>query len=146
MDTAATVATLKALTSAMRDANRLDLATQLIDLQQAMIELIATQSTLAAENADLRAKLDEVVQLVRQRDDFYFERNAYWRGDAEAQEGPFCARCLDVTGKVVRMLENTSGMGQCAECQAIARLTGSTKGKTTSARRALLPDWLNAWS
>lgn len=146
MDIAATVATLQALSGAMRDANRLDLSTQLIDLQQALLEMIGNQSALAAGNAELRAKLDELVTLVRQREEFYFERNAYWRGDGGAQDGPYCSRCLDVIGKAVRMLENTPGVGQCGECKANARLTGSSQPRTTNARRVLLPGWVNDWN
>lgn len=145
MDISTTVATLKAVAGVMRDANRLDLTAQMIELQQALLELIGHQSTLASENADLRGKIHELVTLIRQREEFYFERNAYWRGEAEQLDGPFCSRCFDVTGKAVRMIENTRGVGHCGECKANARLTGPAQPRTTSVRRVLSPGWVNSW-
>jgi hypothetical protein len=67
---------------------------------------------------------DEVVQLKRtaeKKEQLDFHDNAYWYKDGK---GPFCSRCFDVDGKVVRMadisaMELTSTyVYKCNNCKA----------------------------
>ena len=90
-----------------------------IELYKKLSELQTAVYTLEEENRSLKERLRErdarqnIAGQMRARD------NAYYREDGGSVDGPFCMRCWDVDGKLVRdRLGATPGTHFCAECRA----------------------------
>jgi regulator of replication initiation timing len=89
-----------------------------IELYKKLSELQTAVHTLEEENHSLKEHLRErdnqqtIAGQLRARD------NAYYREEGGTVEGPFCMRCWDVDGKLVReRLGATAGTHYCAECR-----------------------------
>lgn len=83
-----------------------------IDLYRRMVELQTEVYSVIEENRALKEKLAT-------REKLTFRRNCYWIGD----DGPFCSRCWDVDGKLVRLHLKTALRlpPECPSCNRVAR-------------------------
>src|SRR5687767_8479250 len=108
VDLGTTVTTIKAIAGVAKDAGKIDLYNDIINLQQTILELIAdntksveTNARLTREVLSLREQLASAQAQLETRDALVFRNEAYWRPqEGEPDEGPFCARCYDGEGKV----------------------------------------------
>lgn len=117
VDIGTAIATIKTMASVVQQAGKLELTQQVIDLQQTLLALVAQNSTLTADVAQLQADNRRLREEAEQRGLLKFQRESYWRQDGDNKEGPFCSRCFDVDRKVVRLHAAYQGYYVCPNCQ-----------------------------
>lgn len=96
----------------------IDTAKDLMSIVQKLdnIELQRKAISLQQELYDLQEEVRVLRERLANREQLSFRRNAYWRGE----EGPFCSRCFDVEGKVVRLHVTRTFMPMCPACTRVA--------------------------
>lgn len=94
-----------------------------IELVKMILQLQTQAMEQLQENQALRAELDQARGELKRRQSVSFDKkvNAYFSGDGQARDGPFCPKCLDVNNKLVRMLEYGNGYSGCPECKTNVR-------------------------
>ena len=89
--------------------NNADLYKKLGETQNAVYELVE-------ENRALKEQLREMKAQREINDELQPHGNAYWRTKDDKRDGPFCMRCWDVDGKLVRERAGaTEGTHFCLE-------------------------------
>jgi len=79
-----------------------------IELQERLMEFREEAVSLQEENLKLRERIQELEEQASGRDEILFDGDVYWRkrsdgnGDGN-KEGPFCQKCYDTQGKLVRL-------------------------------------------
>jgi len=92
-----------------------------LEAQEKIMELREAVMELKDESHALRSKVRELEEALSERDSVSFEGAVYWRyleneaGDPTDRDGPFCPRCYDVDGKLVRMHGDAQGW-RCKHC------------------------------
>lgn len=76
-----------------------------IELYRKILDLQAEVLALVQENTELKQK-------ARITEELAFRNNSYWRED----KGPFCSRCWDADGKLVRLVVRGPYHPQCPNC------------------------------
>lgn len=79
-----------------------------IELQERLMEFREEAVSLQEENLKLRKRIQELEEQASGCDEILFDGEAYWRkrGDGNGdgnKEGPFCQKCYDTQGKLVRL-------------------------------------------
>lgn len=83
-----------------------------IEAQEKIIELRQAALDLQEENARLREKLSEAESKLDLQARLTFDGRAYWLNfDTPQTTGPFCQRCYDVEGKMVRLHDQEAYAG-----------------------------------
>lgn len=124
IDLGVTVATIKAIAGVAKAAGRIDLYNDIIGLQQAVLELIADNTTAIQENAKLARRNVELLERVGSlekelatRAAVVFRNEAYWQSrEDQPADGPFCPKCYDGQGKLSRMTYRNNGFTCCVVC------------------------------
>ena len=98
------------------------------ELQQKLMELREEALALQEEIFSLRMRIQELEQKASRRDEIFFEGEAYWRKHTNGngvggKDGPFCQKCYDVQGKLVR-LQSATQMVACRDWLCVACKTG----------------------
>ena len=98
------------------------------ELQQKLMELREEALALWEENLSLRMRIRELEEHVSRRDEIFFEGDAYWRRHTNGnggggKEGPFCQKCFDTAGKLVR-LQNATHMVASRDWLCVVCKTG----------------------
>ena len=98
------------------------------ELQQKLMELREEALALQEENLNLRMHIQELEQKASRREEIVFEGEAYWRkqtnGNGEGhRDGPFCQKCYDIQGKLVR-LQNATHIVACRDWLCVVCKTG----------------------
>jgi hypothetical protein len=93
VDISAALTSIKTISRIAIAGGKIELSQHVIELQHTLISLQAENAELAESNRDLKRKIHELLDQMRLSDEFYFDRNAYWRGEDDDREGPFCSRC-----------------------------------------------------
>ena len=147
VDIGSALISIKTIAGIAKDAGKIEITQNVIELQQTLLSLQSENAELANENRDLKKKIRELIDQLRMGDEFYFERNAYWRGEGDQREGPFCSRCFDAEGKAIRMTQNSPGHGYCYNCKAGVLLETSAErsGRRERTVRPRRPGWVNSW-
>jgi hypothetical protein len=101
--------TIKEVASIAQQIDNLELVKRIMELQQQVFAQQDENRALIEEVRTLRAKLET-------RDQLAFRKNAYWRGE----EGPFCSRCFDAEGLVVRLIVQQGYSPKCPKCETFA--------------------------
>jgi hypothetical protein len=107
------------------------------DLRQKLADVQMEGAKLAEENARLRQELIDLREQLQTRQEMQFHDNVYWRGRADAEEGPFCPKCLDGDCKAARMEDRPDDLfWRCPVCRTNiqkpgrhSRLTGASRTK-----------------
>lgn len=112
----------KAVAKLAQEYGKMDLYQQAVDLMSQVTEQQQQIMSLTDENARLKEE-------ARIRNQVVFQRNAYWmpvprenQSDVSDMVGPFCSRCFDVNGKLVRMHDThqtapkVGNVFRCPEC------------------------------
>ena len=85
-------------------------------LREAALELQKENLQLRAENKALREQQQVSANLV-------FSEGVYWRNKDGDRAGPFCQKCYDDAGKLIRLQNDAqfSGLGRwiCLRCEQI---------------------------
>ena len=96
-------------------ANNLDLYKKLAELQTSVLGL-------QEENKELKERLREIEKKHGIAGRLHAKDNAYYLDDGRQLDGPYCMRCWDVDGKLVReRLGATPGTHYCAHCRTLSR-------------------------
>lgn len=84
---------------------------------------------LAEENALQRERIRELEAMVQTRNSLRFEHDCYWIPDGEGDEkqGPFCQRCQDVDGRLVRLISD--GDPYCWSCRECSSTIWKPRGR-----------------
>jgi hypothetical protein len=102
------------------------------ELQQKLMELREQALVLQEENLALRMRIQELEHKATRREEIFFEGDGYWRkktnGHAEGhaengKDGPFCQKCYDIQGKLVR-LQSATHMVACRDWLCVVCKTG----------------------
>jgi hypothetical protein len=141
IDISTTIATIKAIAGIARDAGKIDPYNDIINLQQALLEVIADNTKKVDENArltremiSLRDSLAVLEKQVAHRMEMAFDNNVYWRaGASRAEAGPFCPKCLDGSQRATRMLDRSDDhWWRCLVYEAIVEKPGPARGSSRS--------------
>src|SRR5713226_9243811 len=90
--------------------NNLELYKKLGELQTRVMEV-------EEENRTLREQLKATHEQNKITGELEVRNNAYWRANGGRIDGPFCMRCWDVDGRLVRERTGaTEGTHFCTEC------------------------------
>jgi hypothetical protein len=74
-----------------------------IEFQEKVMELREQALELQEENLQLRTRLRELEVKVEVKDSLVFRESMYFRVKDGKEDGPFCSKCYDDDGKVVRL-------------------------------------------
>lgn len=131
IDPGTTLATIRAIAGVAREAGKIELYQQILDLQQTILEAVTENTSLAQSNAELtrevnrlRDELDLARRSQEHRSSLTFRDDAYWRQTDDAEDGPFCPKCLDADGKTIRMTDRKNGHTCCVHCKFCIRTPG----------------------
>ena len=105
-------AVLEAIKRARDVAKRLkdaEVQAILLDAQERALTLQEELLTLRAENLTLKQRLAVT-------HDVTFQDGTYWKKTAAGREGPFCSRCYDVEGLLVRLQYSQGFWPRCPAC------------------------------
>lgn len=102
---------INAIASALKDAGRADLHVQLIELSEKLREKEDQIHTLERENRLLR-EAGDLKARVFPRDEMYYVR----QDDGNEEDGPFCTRCFDTDGKLIRLQVADWDQPKCPQC------------------------------
>ncbi|MGD1020003.1 MAG: hypothetical protein ABSA12_11890 [Verrucomicrobiia bacterium] len=100
-----------------------------IELQEKLMEFREEALSLQEENLRLRQRLQELEEQASRRDEVLFEGEMYWRkrsdgnGNGTGKEGPFCQKCYDTGGKLVR-LQDARRLVACRDWLCVVCKTG----------------------
>lgn len=104
----------KAVAKLAQEYGKMDLYQQAVDLMAKVTELAQENYELKMERNELRAKLDL-------RDSLVPRGNEYFLAKDGREDGPFCMRCYDSQGKLIRKYDVANILGKpsgkrCPEC------------------------------
>ncbi len=102
---------LKLIATALKEAGRADLQGQLLELSEKLREKEDRIHTLEREVRSLREAGDLKARVYAQ-DEMYFVRQ-----DDSRDDGPFCTRCYDTDGKLIRLQVADWDQPKCPECR-----------------------------
>lgn len=100
--------TVTAVVGLVQKYDNLELQSRALDLQKEVHALYDENRDLKDENRDLKERLARREQLT-------FKNNTYWIGE----EGPYCSRCSDTDGKLVRLHLQKDRRPRCPSCYTI---------------------------
>ena len=121
------ISNAKEIAELVKKLGNVDLYRRIVDLEGEIIEL-------SGENHALKERIAELEKNLKLRAELKFESGVYWRIDGQTKEGPFCQRCYDADGKLLRLhpqtadgydsrsnrvLPNAERYFKCFQCNAI---------------------------
>lgn len=71
---------------------------------------------LQEENLALREQAKALQERLGNQTQLSYENGAYWRRGEEQRDGPFCQRCFDAEGLVVRVHHQNDRYWHCIQC------------------------------
>jgi len=92
----ASIGIAKEISALVKAANKVEALEKLVDLREQLVDAKQAMLDLREENHGLKAALER-------REALTFDGKVYWMGDGEGREGPFCQRCRDGDGRLVRL-------------------------------------------
>jgi len=125
----------KTMTSVAGELGKVDLKLKAAELTQKITELTQQVTELALVNSDLQQQIIEGKQAftkledrLKVRDELICNGLDYSRKKSDGTiDGPFCTRCYDVDGILVRLPgDNSFGQMKCPQCH-ILKFKGVTK-------------------
>jgi len=93
---------------------KLKLADLIGTLADAKLEVIGVQQTLAEAEARVR----DLEGQLRTKESLRWKEPAYWVEDGLRSDGPFCQKCYDTDGRLVRLLGDGRGRFECKACKS----------------------------
>jgi ribosomal protein L37AE/L43A len=88
------------------------------ELKELLVNARIKALEIAEENLSLREELLRLRTAAQNKETLVFEYGVYWRKTESAEpEGPFCPKCFDGDGKVVRLDASARDYWVCRVCQ-----------------------------
>lgn len=103
--------TVKEVAFLVQKLDNLDLLKRMVELQEQVFALVGENRDVKEENRLLQERLNT-------RSKMMFRDNAYWTDDTI--DGPFCSRCFDAEGLLMRMLTRKGYAPRCPKCSTVA--------------------------
>ncbi len=103
------ISNAKEIAEVVKKLGNIDLYRKIVDLQGEIVEL-------TSQNHSLLEKIRDLEQALKTKAQLSFEKNVYWLIETKGKDGPYCQRCYDVTGKLVR-LQPWDDLWACFECK-----------------------------
>ena len=86
-----------------------------VEIQEKVMELREFIVDLREQNTSLKEENHSLNQLLENKSLLKFDKGVYWR---EADETPFCQRCHDSEGKLIRLQDFENRLKwRCLECE-----------------------------
>ena len=119
-----TLASIKTATEIAKLLKDADLSLEKAELKLKLAELVGALADAKLQIVsvqDVVAEKDKTIKELEQQLDLKakmkFERPFYWIQDGEERDGPYCQKCYDSEGKLVRLQQRASGTEwDCLEC------------------------------
>ena len=102
------IETMKDLGVLIQKLDNMELVKRLVELQEQVYAVVTENRDLKEQNRSLQEKLS-----IRQSVDF--RKNSYFKGD----DGPFCSRCYDAEGVLVRLHQQQGWKPKCPKCDTV---------------------------
>jgi hypothetical protein len=80
-----------------------------LEAQEKILELREAALELQEENLALKEELNQLKEELAKSDALSFENGVYWLSNNGEKEGPFCPKCHDTKGQLVRMHKDGNG-------------------------------------
>lgn len=103
---------LKSIGKTLQEAGKIEQYQQILETQEKLLEMQKRISELESENSDLREKIKLSENLSYEGEVYYVKKN-------DKKEGPFCAKCYDVDGKLVRLTHWNESNRRCPNCGGV---------------------------
>ena len=87
-----------------------------IEAQEKIMELREGALALQEENIKLREKIKELKSELNKKKEVSWEPPFYWVVGDESKDGPFCQKCYDSEGKLIRLQNIEKGNWHCKAC------------------------------
>lgn len=143
IDIGTALSAVKTIAGVAKEAGRIDLTQQVIDLQQTLLELLAQNTELAAKVATLEDAVRKYERDERRDEEFTYERNSYWRVAEGEPDGPYCGNCFDSDSKAVHLQPRANGYWACPSCNTLALVDSTAERVGQPTRRHLMRrNWL----
>lgn len=90
-----------------------------IEAEQKLLELKAAFLELQAEYLEMKEKVGDLEQQLSLKNNVKFERNVYWIEQKDgSKDGPFCQKCFDDEGKLLRLQGGADRYRVCFKCKS----------------------------
>ena len=126
---------LKLIATALKEAGRADLQVQILELAEKLREKEERIHTVEQENRSLRQASDLKAR-VHPQDEMYFVRQDDGRDD-----GPFCTRCYDTDGKLIRLQVADWDQPKCPKCETFQGPSKQRSRQTSTEPYDPLAQW-----
>lgn len=93
---------------------KLKLADLISALADAKLEVVGVQQTLA----DAEAKVRDLEERLKTKENLRWNEPAYYVAEDGRTDGPFCQKCYDTDGKLVRLIGDGDGWFECKACKS----------------------------
>jgi uncharacterized protein YydD (DUF2326 family) len=101
---------LKSAANTLKEANKIEQYQQILEAQAKLLEMQKRINELENENKELKEKLSLKKDLIVENNSYYIKRR-------DQKDGPFCMKCHDVAGKLVRLYKSEDGYFRCYNCR-----------------------------
>lgn len=101
--------TYKDIVELMKKGATVEAQEKIMELREAVIELQEENLVLRQEATDLRSQL-------KLKGEVQFDGAVYWRIEDGNRIGPYCQRCFDAEGKLIR-LQDYRDTWYCLQCK-----------------------------
>lgn len=126
---------LKLIATALKEAGRADLQVQLLELSEKLREKEDRIHTLEWEIRSLR-EAGDLKARVHSHEEMYFVRQ-----DDGSDDGPFCTRCYDTDGKLIRLQVTDWDQPKCPECGTFQGPSKPLSRQTSTEPSDPLAEW-----
>jgi ribosomal protein L37AE/L43A len=87
-----------------------------IEAQEKIMELREGALSLQEENIKLKERISELESKLNKKKEVQYEAPFYWEMIDGKKEGPFCQKCYDSDGKIIRLQKIEEGNWHCKSC------------------------------
>jgi hypothetical protein len=103
---------LKSIGKVLQEAGKIEQYQQILETQEKMLGM-------QKKIIELEEKKKELEENLKIKEKLSYENNTYWIKEAEKRDGPFCSRCYDKNGDLIRIhpLVGNSKFSECPECK-----------------------------
>jgi hypothetical protein len=87
-----------------------------IEAQEKIMALREGALALQEENTKLKTRIGELEARLSEKEGLLWEPPFYWMKKGDSKDGPFCQKCYDSEGKLIRLQNVEKGAWSCKAC------------------------------
>lgn len=104
---------LKSAAKVLQEAGKIEQYKQILEAQEKLLEMQKKIADFEEENRSLKERLKTKEKLT-------YENDAYWSNGKGQKIGPFCSKCWEDEGKLLRMhYQKNSYRYTCPKCHTL---------------------------